>query len=101
MIAYKLFRKRKDGSLGSLLIGRTDVIPIRKWLKAKNIPTKGFSVRSGWHACMYPKAPHLSKSGRVWCRVKLHQFQEYPRPFSQGGMWLIAQRMKVLGEIDA
>lgn len=99
MIAYKLMRKRKDGSLGSLFINKRSKIPLRKWLKAETIPTKGFAVRSGFHACLEPNAPHLTKSGRVWCKVKLHQVQEILRPPTQGGIWLVAQKMKVLGEL--
>jgi len=41
MIAYKLMRLRKDGTLGSLFINKKKVYPIGEWLEAEFIPTKG------------------------------------------------------------
>ena len=95
-LAYKLLRRRKDLSLGPLFINRTQVIPIGCWLEAELHPTKGYQVRKGWHVMQEPKAPHLSMTGRVWCTVQIEDFAEYRRPLSQGGMWWLAQRMKVI-----
>lgn len=71
MIAYKLFRVRKDGSIGSLFINRRARLPVREWLQAQNVPTKGFKVREGWHCCPRPKAPHLSMKDRKWFMVEM------------------------------
>ncbi len=98
MIAYKLLTKRKDGTLGPLFINRKQRIPIGKWLKAENHPTKGYKERQGWHCCAEPKAPHLTNKGRVWCRVFIQNFTSFNRPLSQGRWWFIAQRMMVLHE---
>jgi hypothetical protein len=49
MIAYKLFRKLKDGSLAPLFINKKTRIPLNKWLDAEPHPTKGFAFRKGWH----------------------------------------------------
>lgn len=94
--AYKLFRQRKDGTLGPLFIDRKLRIPPNKWMKAKAVPTKGFAFRPGFHCCEKPKAPHLSMEGRVWCKVKIKGFTEYIRPKTQGGLWYTANRLKVV-----
>jgi hypothetical protein len=99
MIAYKLVRKMKDGSLAPLFINKKSRIPICEWLEAENHPTKGFSVRKGWHCTLTPVAPHLSEKGRVWVQVEVEDTELYNRPESQGGMWVLAQRMKVIKEV--
>jgi hypothetical protein len=101
MIAYKLFRLRKDGTLGPLFINRKQVIPIGKWLQAECHPTAGYAVRPGWHCCSTPCAPHLSKhlkngEHRVWARVEIKGVKEHMRPESQGGLWYTAEGMMVL-----
>lgn len=96
MIGFKLFRQRKDGTLGPLFINARLRVPIGQWLDAETHPTKGFAVRHGWHAALRPVAPHLSEKGRVWCRVALEGAKLYKRPESQGGTWVIAERLKVL-----
>jgi hypothetical protein len=98
-IVYKLIRKRKNGTLGPLFIGRKQVVPIGEWLEAQCIPTKGFAVRHGWHTTDKPEAPHLSEKGRVWVKVEIEDYTEFKRPESQGGLWFIAQRMRVLEEL--
>jgi hypothetical protein len=99
MIAYKLLHKRKNGTLGPLFINRRQVIPIGKWLKAENHPTKGYAVRPGWHTTSKPEAPHLSMRDRIWMKVEIEDYTELRRPASQGGLWWLANRMKVLGEV--
>lgn len=94
-VAYKLIRVRKDGTLGPLFIGRSLVIPIGKWLKAKAIRTKGFAFRPGWHCCSKPEAPHLSKVGRTWARIQIKGIKKHQRPMSQGGLWYTAKWMKI------
>ena len=100
MIAYKLLRKRKNGTLGPLFINRKQIIPVSKWLPAENHPTKGYAVRPGWHATSKPEAPHLSMRDRVWARVEITGYEKLVRPKSQGGVWWLAKKMKVLGELN-
>lgn len=96
--AFKLFRVRRDGTLGPLFINRRLRIEIGKMLHAECHPTKGFAVRPGWHTCSKPIAPHLSKRGRRWFVVKIEEWTEHLRPKRQGGMWYTAKRMTVIGE---
>jgi len=99
MIAYKLIRKMKDGSLSPLFINQKSRIDIGIWLNAELHPKKGFTIRKGWHCTLEPKAPHLSKKNRVWVQVELDDYEYHPRPESQGGMWVLAQKMKVIREV--
>lgn len=101
IVAYKLMHLRKDGTLGPLMIDRTLVVPVGKWVHAKPRRTPGFAYRPGWHAVLNQHAPHLKKrlsSGerRVWCRVKLRDFKFHERPKSHGGLWILAKEMKVI-----
>lgn len=98
--AYKLVRKRKDGTLGPLFINPRQRIPVGKWLKAENHPTPGFTVRPGWHCVAKPEAPHLSKKGRVWVEVEIKGAVEHHRPAAQGGLWYTAKQMRVVKEIE-
>ena len=95
MIAYKLIRIMNDGSLSPLFINKKNRIPIGIWLDAESHPTKGFAYRKGWHCTLKPIAPHLSTKNRVWVEVEIENFEYYNRPESQGGTWVLAQRMKV------
>jgi len=99
ILAYKLFRKRKDGSIGSLFINCRARYTIGKWMKSDCYPTKGFLIRKGWNALQSPIAPHLSKAGRVWYKVGLRGVKEISRPLSQGGIWCIANQMKIIEEL--
>lgn len=79
---------------------------------AEDHPTKGFAHRKGWHCCFKPIAPHLSmtlKTGerRIWAKVDLGVDKDstttYNRPESQGGSWVLADKMtivRLLPEID-
>lgn len=58
-IGYKLFEMNKEGKLYPLFINKKESIPIGEWIEAQNVPTKGFSVRPGWHLGMIPDAPWL------------------------------------------
>jgi len=100
--AYKLVRQRVNGTLGPLFINRRQVIPIGKWLKAEDHPTAGYARRPGWHVTLNPVAPHLSLKGRTWVQVQVRSkgLQELHRPKSQGGLWLLAQWMKVEGQLQ-
>lgn len=99
MIAYKLIRKLKDGSLSPLFINKRSRIPLREWLTAEPHPTKGFAFRKGWHCTLKPIAPHLSTKNRIWIEVEIDDFEYYNRPESQGGTWVLAQKIFVIREI--
>jgi hypothetical protein len=96
MIAYKLFRMRKDGSLGPLFINQRLKIYVDEWMEAEFHPTKGYAERMGWHTLLQPVAPHLSEKNRVWCKVEIEDFEYFTRPVNQGGRWALANRMRVL-----
>jgi hypothetical protein len=101
LIAYKLFRVTKDKQLAPLFINRKLRVPIGVWMDAEFHPTKSFKPRRGWHMTLTPSAPHLKemlKSGevRVWCEVEIEDFEYHERPASQGGLWVLAQKMKVV-----
>jgi hypothetical protein len=104
MIGYKLFRQRKDGTLGPLFINARLRVPVGQWMEAETCHRrKGFAYRPGWHACFKPVAPHLNDkpgSGRVWCEVELSECKTYNRPESQGGEWVLAKRLKVLRVLE-
>lgn len=102
MIAYKLFKQRKDGTLGPLFINASLIVPVGKWMKAEDHPTKGYAHRPGWHCTHAPSAPHLAKNPkggckRVWCKVEIGgKITRYERPAIQGGTWFLANRLRVL-----
>jgi hypothetical protein len=102
MKAYKLLKQRKDGSLGPLFINASQHIPVGEWLEAEDHPTKGFAHRPGWHCTHEKSAPHIKKNPksalpRVWCRVEVAgRIEEFMRPKLQGGMWFIAERMRII-----
>lgn len=93
--AYKLFRLRRDGTLGPLFIDARLRVPVGEWMHAEAHRTPGYAFRPGWHATVRKSAPHLSKKGRVWCRVSLRGSEKYQRPESQGGTWLLAKELRV------
>lgn len=99
MKAFKLIKKRKDGTLGPLFINARQRIPIGEWLPAEAHRRKGYKFRPGWHCTAKPEAPHLSDKGRVWCAVEIEDFEEVQRPESQGGLWYLAQNMRVIREL--
>lgn len=96
MIGYKLFRLRKDGTLGPLFINRKQRITVGVTYKAEEHLTKGFAFRPGWHICSEKNAPHLSKEGRVWAKVSFSDYTSHVRPESQGGLWYTANKMKIV-----
>ena len=97
MTAYKLFRVRKDGTLGPLFINCRQRIPIGHPLVSESHPTKGYALRPGWHVCSTKYAPHLSKKGRKWFKVDIQGWTLHQRPKCQGGLWYTANVMTVLG----
>jgi hypothetical protein len=100
MIAYKLMRLRKDGTVGPLFINRRLRIPLNTWMTAEDHPTRGFAHRPGFHCTAKPIAPHLKlSSDRVWYAVEIADFTTFERPQAQGGIWLLAQRMRLLRKL--
>lgn len=95
MMAYKLFRLRKNGTLGSLFINRRAVIQHGEWLLCGAYLTKGYAFRPGWHCTDKPHAPHLSTEGRVWCRVFIDDYKEHETMY---GLWYIAKRILIPAE---
>lgn len=100
MKAYKLFHVRKDGSIGSLFINRSARLPMKKWLDAESYPTKGYKYRPGWHCLSKPVAPHLSDKNRRWYEVEIKDATIETRPKNQGGTWFVANKMRIVKEID-
>jgi len=98
MIGYKLFKLRKDGSIGPLFINARQRIEVGVEYQAGDHPTKGFAHRPGWHIChSVDGAPHLKlMSNRVWCKVEFTLQQVVERPAAQGGTWYLGSSMKVL-----
>lgn len=100
--AYKLLRVRTNGSLGPLFVGRELILWPGLWFNARSdLEHKGLKHRPGFHCCQYPNAPHLKlklKSGetRVWALVEIQNWTTLTRPKCQGGVWYLAQRMKVV-----
>lgn len=106
MKCYKLLRKAKDGKLYPLFINRKESTVFNEWLQAECHPTKGFAVRKGWHCCFKPYAPHLkidlaNGEHRVWVECEAEECEKYNRPESQGGAWVLAQKLKILRELTA
>jgi len=99
MIAYKLFRKRKDGSLGSLFVNASAKLEHGEWYSAKNHKPKRLAERPWWHCLKLPKAPHLTERGRVWCKVEIKDYTGLKRPECQGGMWLLANHLRIISEL--
>lgn len=95
MTAYKLFRLRRDGTLGSLFINRRAVLPVGVWMQSEFHHTAKFKERMGWHCLTKPNAPHLSKRGRVWAKVWIHNYESITRPECQGGKWYLAHAIKI------
>lgn len=101
MIAYKLMRKRKDGTLGSLFINCKQRYEIGRLYESESHPTSGYKYRPGFHCCSTPVAPHLSKKGRVWVVVDIPPTSEkISRPAHQGGVWYLAEAMFLLEELN-
>lgn len=96
MKAWKLFSLKKDGSIGPLFINRRLRLEPGTWYQAEAHRTKGFAFRPGWHVTAEPVAPHLSPKGRVWKQVEIEDYIEIIRPVQQGGVWYLAERMRVI-----
>ena len=102
MIGYKLFRKRKDGTLGPLFINRKQRLVPGEWYEYQPFLTPGYAFRPGWHICSEMKAPHLRQGGdRVWAKVEFCGIEKIIRPQSQGGVWYLGSWIKILEVYNA
>ena len=99
MKAYKLFRVLKSGEITPLFINKKKRLPLNEWMDAECHPTKGFKVRPYWHCTSEPVAPHLSENGRAWYEIEMEDFEEFQRPANQGGMWYLANKIRIIKEI--
>ena len=91
----------KNGKLYPMFINSQQELKIGDWLQAECHPTKGFAIRQGWHCWFEKKAQHLKEQlsngeQRVWIKCEVEDWETYDRPESQGGAWILAQRMKVI-----
>lgn len=101
MIAYKLVKRRKDGTIGPLYINAPLRIPVGEWLEAEDHPTKGFAHRPGWHCTFEPVAPHIKmKPEREWWIVEVAEYSTFDRPESQGGTWILADYIRFLEPLE-
>ena len=100
MKAYKLVRKLKDGSISPLFINKKFRLPLGEWLESENHPTKGFKIRPYWHCTSEMRAPHLSMKNRVWVELEIEDYKIFKRPEHQGGIWYLANKIKIIREIE-
>lgn len=105
MRAYKIFRIRKDGSIGTLFIDKRARLEIGQWYRAKDLPTKGFAHRPGWHSCSSLSAPILEntrtarRENRWWFEVEIKEATPNPRPLKQGGMCYISPWIRIVRRV--
>jgi len=98
IIAYKLFRKMKDG-YAPLFINKRQRLIVGVEYQAEDKPTKGYAHRPGWHCTRSPEAPHLSDKGRVWCRVQIKGWRVMHRPVHQCGKWFLSDSMTIVNAV--
>lgn len=125
--AYKIFQiKKKKEGLFPLFIGKTEKTPVGEWIEAKDMRTKGYARRPGWHCGILPLAPHLRtkngkiKNDRVWAEVEVPNdinwqveanknktkdiqncipksgYYFLPESKKQGGGWIIGGGIKII-----
>ena len=99
-IAYKLCRKLKNGEIKPLFIDKKKSLEFDVWVDAECHPTKGFKVRPYWHSTNLPLAPHLTEKGRVWVECIIKDYKLFDRPSSQGGLWYLSKKIKLVRELS-
>ncbi len=91
MIAYKLVRVRKNGTLGPLFINVTQQIRMGETHAAEDHKTEGYAHRPGWHCLAKPRASHLMmRENRHWVKCLISDYITVDRPEAQGGIWYLA-----------
>ena len=99
MIAYKIFKVRKDGSLGSLYCDTKAKYYLDKWYRSSPYYHPKLKFRPGFHATLKPYAPHIKiKKNRAWYKIDVEDYTFFDRPACQGGKWLVCKKMKILEE---
>jgi len=105
-VAFKLLRKRSDGSLGPLFVGRRKRLsPGVTYTAERGLPHPGLAHRPGFHCTALPSAPHIRlrlKNGecRVWCMVLISgKIERLARPDCQGGLWYVSEKMRIVKEL--
>lgn len=107
MIAYKQFRIDKSGNLHPLFVNVDEIIPIGKWLRAKEgkrlengkVKSKlgALAYRPGWHLSEIPYAPHIGikengkvkymKPDTVWAECEIYDEIDYTLKAENNG-WI-------------
>ena len=77
---YKLFECDEQGNLYALFIDKHTVMPMNTWMKAGIFPTKGFSVRPGYHIGEIPSAPWLMSANGIY---KSQRRKNWTRVFAE------------------
>lgn len=75
-------------------------LPVGEWLEAEAHKKKGFAFRPGWHTTAQPHAPHIKMDGKEWWEVEIEDFYEFKRPESQGGIWYISNKIKIIRKVQ-
>lgn len=106
MIAYKLVRKTRTGSLHPLFINRNMTYEIGQTCIAENHKKAGFSERPGFHCVPLPTAPHLkmnlsSGEKRVWVRVSVNGYEMHNNVVHKDSLWILANEMTVKKELSS
>ena len=56
---FKCFEQDKFGNLYALFIDKNTKMPVGEWLQAEIVPTRGFSVRPGFHVGQIADCPWI------------------------------------------
>lgn len=106
MIAYKQFRKAKDGTLHPMFVCTDEAIPIGEWINAHDGPRYDngmvksrlgkLSFRPGWHLSEIPYSPHIGikengkvkymKPGTVWTMCMVNDTVNYTKKARKNGV---------------
>ena len=104
--AYKLFKKRKDGTYGPAQVEQKNLVCSRYvpgvMYEAEDANPRYLKHRPGFHCCAIPYAPHMKDDmpGRAWCEVLIRVKGTEQRPESQGGLWFLASELLIVREVD-
>jgi len=79
-IGWKLFEMDEQGNLYALFIDKNTIMPVNEWIKAGIFPTKGFSVRPGYHIGQIPSAPWLMSANGTY---KSQRRKNWKRVFAE------------------
>lgn len=106
MIAYKIFKKSKSG------LFKPAQVPVARlqhkgyevgvWYPAENAQPTNLKERIGFHCVNQPSVPHIKiiPNKIVWVEVEIEDYTEIRRPQSQGGLWYLANHLKIIRELS-